>query len=39
MSKEEIIKCVKDMLNKMYYEDAEFFYNMMSRFLEKKGIK
>lgn len=39
MSKEEIIKNVVDMLNKMYYEDAEFFYNMMSCFIQKKGIK
>lgn len=35
MNKEEIIKGAEAMLNKMYYEEAEFFYNMMCRFMEK----
>lgn len=36
MSKEDMIAGVESMIRKMYYEDLEFFYNMMRRFLEKK---
>lgn len=37
MYKEQMIQEVNKMLDKMYYEDVEFFRNMMHRFLAKTG--
>ncbi len=39
MNKEKMIAGIAEMLKDMYIEDIEFFYNMMRRFLEKKGRK
>lgn len=39
MSKEEMIACIEIIIRQMYYEDVEFFYNMMCRFMEKKSCK
>ena len=39
MSKEEMIQAAAETLQKLYYEDAEFFCKMIERFAEKKGGK
>lgn len=36
MTKEEMIAKMDDMLQRFYYEDVEFFYNMVNQFAEKK---
>lgn len=39
MDKQEMIEKAAALLAKLYYEDIEFFYKMIERFAEKKGIK
>jgi len=36
MSKNEMIEEIEKMLCRMYYEDVDFFYGMMSKFIRKK---
>jgi hypothetical protein len=38
MDKEEMNQKTKDILNKLHYEDAEFFHNMALSLAIKKGI-
>lgn len=39
MKKEQMIQLVAELLQKMYYEDVEFFYKFAAGFARKKGIQ
>lgn len=38
MSKEEMIQKATDILQKMYYEDVEFFYGFLNQYASRKGM-
>lgn len=39
MEKEKMIEQAVKLLEKLYYEDIEFFYGMILKFAAKRGIK
>lgn len=39
MSKEEMIQNATDILQKMYYEDVEFFHGFLIQYADRKGIR
>ena len=39
MSKEEMIQKATDILQKMYYEDVEFFHGFLIQYADRKGIR
>ena len=38
MSKEEMIQKATDILQKMYYEDVEFFHGFLNQYASRKGM-
>lgn len=38
MSKEEMIKEAVETMQKLYYEDVEFFYKFVTGYAQKKGL-
>lgn len=39
MDKEIMIEQTAALMKKLYYEDVEFFWGMISQFTERKGIR
>lgn len=39
MSKEEMAEKAKELMDNMYYEDVAFFYGMLHKLAEKKGVR
>lgn len=39
MTKEQMIQQTAEILKKLYYEDAEFFYKFVTGYAAKKGIR
>lgn len=39
MEKETMIRQTAETLEKLYYEDVEFFWGLIAQFAAKKGIK
>ena len=38
MEKEKMIKQTAELLQKLYYEDVEFFWGLIAQYAAKKGI-
>ena len=39
MEKEQMIEQITALLQKLYYEDVEFFFGMIAKFAAKKGLR
>lgn len=39
MEKETMIQQATEIMRKMYYEDVEFFWGLMTQFAARKGFK
>ena len=39
MEKEQMIRQTAALLEKLYYEDVEFFWGMIAQYAARKGIK
>ena len=39
MEKERMIQQTAELMNKLYFEDVEFFWGLIAQFAAKKGIK
>lgn len=39
MTKDEMIQAASDIMQKMYYEDVEFFYGFLTQYANRKGIR
>lgn len=39
MKKEDMIRAIAEMLEKMFYEDVEILYKLVKRVADKKGTK
>lgn len=39
MSKEEMAEQAKELMINMFYEDVAFFYGMLKKLAEKKGVQ